>query len=160
MPDKHDNLPRYKSTKGLLLAQLIGSTPPFGVQERNARCQSGGDAMTIIDDLFEESDERLLEQVGEALLKDTKRVLPPTLEAKINAAQRWLAEKKELLCRIICNNADIKLLLAEGKYGKELALLVIDVLIHHAVAIVPVPPAAAGMLFCRYSYYKLCAGHP
>jgi hypothetical protein len=103
-----------------------------------------------------QTDEQLLEQIGGALLADTKGVFPPSFEAKLAAANEWLKEKKEVLCQIVCGSEALKKLLSEGNYGRELTILVIDILEHHAVQLLPVPPAATGALFCRYSYYKLC----
>ena len=107
------------------------------------------------DDLFSHSDDELLGEIGTALV-DTKGVIPASLEARIETAKNWLVEKKGLLCQIVCADSRIKALLKEGNFGKELAILVVDVLEHHFLRISPVPPGAAGILFCRYAYYKMC----
>lgn len=103
----------------------------------------------------DKSDDELFAAVGEALGADSKGLLPPSLDEKIALGKAWLGEKRDWICEIVCSHAGVKEALREGMSGRELTMIVVDVLAHHSLHM-PVPPFALGMLFCRFSYHRTC----
>ena len=108
------------------------------------------------DTLEAKNNDELFEEIGGAILGDSKGILKRTAAELVAHGRKWLDDSKALLCSLICSNENVRQALREGKLIRELVLIIIDVLEHHTLAISPVPPAAAGMLFVRYSYHKLC----
>ncbi len=112
-----------------------------------------------IDAIWAKDENALFAEVGEAVLSTDMGMTAPSLEQMIRAGKEWMEAKKSLLCQLICSHQGVKAAILSGALGKDFAALIIDILEHHVTALSPIPPASAGLLFCRLGYFRLCPDH-
>ena len=112
--------------------------------------------MTLAPSDLHKSTDEIFADIGRLLMGPELGALPQPLSALIQMGQAWLDQRKMALCEVICRDNRVQAALAHGQLGADFVALVVDIVESSTLRLSPVPPASAGLLFCRLGYHKLC----
>ncbi len=107
-------------------------------------------------EMMQLSEDDLFKEIGESILSTSPGAFPPSAKKIIDIGKRWMEDNIEKICCIVCRNERIKKIIALDEFYIEACDIVLEILLGNIADLKPVHPMSVAVLFCKFSYYKLC----